>query len=122
MTWTYHQSSGCIASDSGAIAGVGYSGKGISKNLPSAQSVEGLGPIPEGCYTIEEPIDSPVHGPLAMHLLPDPENEMFGRSLFMVHGDSKTDPGNASEGCIILPRSVREAIWQSGDRALKVIA
>jgi len=122
MTWTYHQSSGCITSDSGAIEGAGYSGKGTSKNLPTAQSLSCLGPIPEGYYTIEPPIDSPMHGPFAMHLVPDPVNEMFGRSAFLIHGDSRVDPGNASEGCVILPRDIREKIWASGDRALRVVA
>lgn len=121
MTWTWHITSGCIEADSGAIEGAGYSGKGPYKNLATAQAIASHGPIPEGCYTIEPPIDSPTHGPFAMHLTPDPANEMFGRSAFLIHGDSKSDPGNASEGCIILDRSAREKIWQSGDRDLKVV-
>jgi hypothetical protein len=99
----------------------GYSGAGDGKNNPAKQEVQCVGPIPVGTYTIEAPIDTKTHGPYAMHLTPDPKNEMFGRSAFMIHGDSVVHPGTASEGCIILPRAVREQIWASGDRTLEVI-
>jgi hypothetical protein len=39
-----------------------------------------------------------------------------------MHGDSKEHPGCASEGCVILPRTVREQVWSSGDHDLKVVA
>jgi hypothetical protein len=39
-----------------------------------------------------------------------------------MHGDSKEHPGCASQGCIILPRPVREQVWHSGDRELEVRA
>ena len=45
-----------------------------------------------------------------------------GRSGLLMHGDSKEHPGSASHGCVILPRSVREEVWQSGDRDLEVVA
>jgi hypothetical protein len=54
-------------------------------------------------------------------LNPDPENDMHGRGGFLIPGDSKSDPGNASKGCIILPRKYREQIWESGDRTLVVV-
>jgi hypothetical protein len=47
---------------------------------------------------------------------------MFGRSGFLMHGDNIRLPGTASEGCIILPRDLREAIWNSADHTLEVIA
>lgn len=122
MTWTWHITSGCIEADSGAIEGAGYSGKGEWKNLPTAQALKDCGPIVEGFYTIEAPIYSPTHGPFAMHLTPDPANDMLGRSAFMIHGDSVLEAGSASQGCIILDRATREKIWQSGDRVLRVVA
>ena len=39
-----------------------------------------------------------------------------------MHGDSKEHPGCASHRCVILPRTVREQVWNSGDRELEVIA
>jgi len=120
-TWTYVQESGVMIDPMGKLLAKGYSGLGLAKNDPAAQHVPNMGPIPCGKYTIEAPIDSPSHGPYAMHLVPDPENEMFGRSAFMIHGDSLHAPGSASEGCIIMPRAAREAIWQSGDHRLEVI-
>jgi hypothetical protein len=44
----------------------------------------------------------------------------LGRSLFRIHGDNAQN--DASHGCVILPRNIRELIWNSGDRALTVIA
>lgn len=45
---------------------------------------------------------------------------MCGRSGFLIHGDSIAHTGQASHGCIILPRSVREQIAASGDDELEV--
>lgn len=104
----------------GKVIAVGYSGLGVAKNDPAAQHVPNMGPIPVGKYTIMPPINSPKHGPYAMHLEPFADDEMFNRSQFMIHGDNATH--SASEGCIILPRGTRETIWQSGDHQLEVIA
>ena len=57
-----------------------------------------------------------------MHLWPDAANQMFGRGDFLLHGDSIEHPGCASKGCIIMPRDVRQQVWQSGDRELQVFA
>jgi len=70
---------------------------------------------------IEEPFNSPTHGPYAMHLTPDPTNMMYGRSEFMMHGNSLEHPGAASEGCVIMPRPTRELVWSSGDHRLLVV-
>ncbi len=45
----------------------------------------------------------------------------LGRTSFQIHGDSINAPGEASSGCIIMPRMVRERIWRSNDRLLKVV-
>ena len=122
MAWTYKQLSGWLLDKSGKLVGIGYSGSPAGKNNPSMQEVSCVGPIPCGLYTIEQPINSPTHGPFAMPLVPDPINEMYGRSAFLIHGDSLEHPGVASEGCIILNRTFREAIWSSGDHRLAVIS
>ena len=101
----------------------GYSGaEPNGKNNPLAQSLTDVGPIPQGTYTVEEPVDTIEHGPYALALTPDPANEMFGRAGFLMHGDSFTHPGNASEGCIILPLFARNRVWESGDHVLEVVA
>jgi hypothetical protein len=46
---------------------------------------------------------------------------MFGRSAFFIHGDSRTRPGTASNGCIILSRPTRTAIDRSDDKVLVVV-
>jgi hypothetical protein len=47
---------------------------------------------------------------------------MFGRDGFLIHGDSVEHPGTASHGCIIMSRAIREAIAQSDDHELNVVA
>ena len=123
MNWTYQQSTGAIADPSGSPSGTGYSGADGCKNDPAAQDQSCRGPIPAGDYDIDlTPFDSPAHGPFVLRLTPDPENEMFGRSGFLIHGDSAAHPGKASEGCIILARSIRETISASGVNRLTVIS
>jgi len=100
----------------------GYCGKGSCKDNPAAESVVNEGPIPVGWYTIQAPVDTDEHGPYVLWLTPDPTNVMYGRSGFGIHGDSIDDPGSASEGCIILDRNEREAIWGSGDNRLEVVS
>jgi hypothetical protein len=59
---------------------------------------------------------------VVMRLTPDPTNEMFGRSAFLIHGDSIKAPGTASEGCIIQSNPVRTLVSKSSNRRLQVIA
>lgn len=119
--WIYAQASGALVYN-GEVEGYGYSGGGEGKNNPDMQNVIGVGPIPCGVYAIGEPENTIDHGPFAMPLIPDAANQMFGRSGFMMHGDSIAHPGEASEGCIIMPRDVRNQVWNSGDRGLTVVA
>jgi hypothetical protein len=121
MAWTFEQGTGRLLSQDGSLLTTGYSGAVGYKNNPRMQDVKGKGPIPQGTYTIEAPRDTPDHGPEAMPLAPDSENEMFGRLGFWIHGDSMHAPGTASEGCVILPRFARERVWQSGDHTLRVV-
>jgi hypothetical protein len=120
--WKYRQSTGELFDAADELAATGYSGSPEGKNDPDKQSTPDVGPIPRGTYTIGEPFSSSLHGPFAMEMQPDPTNEMFGRSGFLMHGDSLEHPGCASEGCIIMPRDVREQkVWNSGDHRLEVV-
>jgi hypothetical protein len=87
------------------------------------EKVHNLGPIPQGEWTIVgPPINTQEHGPYVLKLEPGAKTTTFGRSGFLMHGDSKKSPGSASQGCVILPRTVREQVWKSGDRDLEVVA
>jgi len=119
--WTYAQKTGDLLRN-GQRVGTGYSGFDNGKNNPSMQAVADLGPIPQGDWTIAgPPINTPTHGPFVLRLEPANGTNLFGRSGFLMHGDSIENPGTASHGCIIMPRSIREHVWQSGDTALHVV-
>ena len=120
--WTYVQKTGALVRD-GAIVGTGYSGFGEGKNNPEMQSVADVGPIPCGGWEIVgPPANTAEHGPYVLRLEPAEGMNTFGRSGFLMHGDSIDAPGCASRGCVILPRVVREQVWASGDRELQVVA
>lgn len=118
--WFYSQSTGVLQHDD-EIVSCGYSGKGECKNDPDEQVKHNQGPIPRGKYRMQPPQDTPAHGPFVIGLAPDMSNQMFGRSGFLIHGDSVARPGEASEGCIILDRAARTRLWSSGDHDLEVI-
>jgi hypothetical protein len=122
--WSYIQDSGSLytSQHTGRIAS-GYSGYGSGRNNPELQWEPSIGPIPVGMYTIESPVDTVTHGPFVLPLTPDPTNVMWGRSSFLIHGDRIENAGQylASHGCIILPRPIREQLWNSGDHILNVI-
>ena len=123
--WTYEQVTGALRDNDGEVADQGYSGAGDGKNDPDKQDEHEIGPIPQGTYTIGQPefVNTPgPHGPFVLPLTPDPGDEMFGRSGFLMHGDSKEHPGAASKGCIIMKRTTREQVWNSGDHRLQVVS
>ena len=118
--WTYRQSSGELLKDGRFIA-QGYSGHGAGKNNPACQSVRDVGPIPCGAWEIVSLTTGMTpHGPYVLHLEPCNGTQTFGRAGFLMHGDSLKHPGEASEGCVIMQRWVRERVWLSEDRALTV--
>jgi hypothetical protein len=124
--WIFESSTGKLYDPLGNIAGNGYAGgdcglhpEGI--NNPNLQDQHNIGPTPEGLYTIGTPVEGTHLGPFAMPLTPDANNNMFGRSGFYMHGDTNPS-GHASDGCIIMPRTVRNAVWASSDHRLQVIA
>lgn len=124
--WTYDQSSGRLFRD-GKFFSPGYSGKGRGKNNPALQGVRGVGPIPRGKWRLVSIYDSKNVGPrtIRLHAVDatpgDDRHDATGRTAFRIHGDSIRAPGTASRGCIILPRTVRVAMWSSGDHDLEVV-
>ena len=122
FAWTYFQQTGELQHD-GQHVTTGYSGAGTGKNNPAMESVPNVGPIPRGDWTITgPPASTNDHGPYVLRLTPAPNTETFGRSGFLIHGDSKQSPGSASQGCVVVPRAAREEIWNSGDRDLTVVS
>jgi Protein of unknown function (DUF2778) len=120
--WTYEIATGQMLDQNGARLAIGYSGSGIGKNNTLYQHVPDVGPIPMGSYEIGPPANSAELGPHVMELTPAPLNEMYGRNGFFIHGDSISDPGSASDGCIVLPLAARQAISASGDNELEVVS
>ncbi len=114
----YGQSTGILKhseSSTLTVIGTGYAGGDCGHNPggvnnPALQSVPQVGPLPQGVYTIEEPIDHPKLGPCAMRLTPGTDNEMFGRSGFFIHGDNSNGDRSASEGCMIMGPLIRHEI------------
>lgn len=109
------------------LLGTGYAGHGAGVNNAAMQSVHNTGPLPQGTYRIDPPVDTATRGPYVMWLTPDPANEMFGRSGFGIHADEVANPGKrlASTGCIVMSNSARMAIWntaEADDRQLRVTA
>src|SRR5580692_4900700 len=110
---TYSQSSGQMHDASGTLLGTGYAGHSAGVNNPALQAIPNTGPLPQGIYTINPPVDTTTHGPYVMWLTPDPANQMFGRSAFGIHADEIANPGKhlASTGCIVMSNQARIAIW-----------
>ena len=118
MTWGYQQSTGYITYN-GTLQSIGYSGTGTGRNNPASQEIHDVGPIPQGTYTIGQSYDDPGgKGPCVMPLIPDPADNMFGRSGFLIHGNNIQN--DASHGCIIAAPAIRRLISESDDRILIV--
>lgn len=123
--WTWHQAAGELRHN-GKLVSRGYSGKGRGKNNPSMQHMQAMGPIPRGDWKLIDVYNSKRVGPFAITVhaadgTADDRHDETGRSAFRIHGDSIKAPGTASMGCIILPRAIREQMWRSGDRDLRVV-
>jgi len=126
--WQYSQKSGNLEFSGSPVVGAvatGYSGAGTLKNNPDMQCVSDLGPIPRGEYEIGDPLDLNVDGhtiSYALPLRPQAGTDTCNRTGFYIHGDSRTFPGSASAGCIILPLDVRKKIAESNDKVLRVVS
>ena len=120
--WAYEQKTGALLHD-GELVEKGYSGFDEGKNNPSMQALHDVGPIPSGEWKVSgPPTTTAEHGPFVLKLTPSNNTNTFGRAGFLMHGDSLHAPGCASKGCIILSRTTREQVWNSGDWDLDVVA
>lgn len=119
--WVYFQKSGAIHNTKDIVNAprfIGYSGVKPYQNDPDSQCFKDLGPIPRGLYRMTGLKQDPTK--FSIILTPDKNNEMCGRANFLIHGDSVSFPGWASQGCIILMAAERELMWSSGDMELEV--
>jgi hypothetical protein len=122
MTWNYVQKTGALSHDGTHVA-TGYSGNTTGLNNPDEDDSIGIGPVPRGDYTIGPPHRPVDHlGTLALPLYPAATNAMHGRCGFFIHGDNPKMNHTASNGCIILAHTARQAIVRSRDTRLVVIA
>jgi hypothetical protein len=124
MPWEYSQSTGelyQIQNGQRVRVGTGYSGINAGLNNPAMENTPNTGPIPRGTWRIGNPRRSPNTGPHVLDLSPIGHNA-HNRTNFQIHGDNRTpQPNDASNGCVILPRNIRERISNSGDTILTVI-
>ena len=119
MPWRYTQATGELHNPQGDLVATGYSGHGEGVNNPAMERVECVGPIPRGEWMVGQAYQHARLGPVTMNLAMM-SGDAFGRTLFRIHGDTGRGDRSASEGCIILPRSVRVAIDASDDGVLVV--
>jgi RHS repeat-associated protein len=123
LAWEFNQSTGQL-SHNGIPIGSGYAGHGAGVNNPTMQGVGGVGPLPQGSYTIGPQqlniTNSGTRLPGSMRLTPVPGNQMFDRSGFLIHGDNSRHNQSASEGCIVANKYLRDQIGSSGDNILEV--
>lgn len=131
--WQYVQDTGGMYTPSGSLLkplgyagawdGVNAGGPSDSRNKPDLQCVKDRGPIPRGTYTIGTEYKDPQRGPITMALDPDAGNNMCSpkRDLFRIHGDKIGAEGQASDGCIIMGKTIRQTISASADRRLRVV-
>lgn len=120
MPWIYQQSTGRLSHD-GHVVATGYAGTGQGRNNPAMQARASTGPLPRGTYRIGAPFRHPHAGNYTLRLTPERGTNMYGRSGMLIHGDSARHPGEASNGCIIMPLNARQQIWGSGDHEVTVI-
>ena len=125
QNWTYEQSTGKLYDPYGDLVATGYAGGNCGKNPEginnhAMQNVKMIGPLPCGLYRMTDVVLKSQLGPFAIRLIPDSKNEMFGRSGFFCHGD-KFPSLAASEGCIIMPRGIRELMWKSECHDIRVV-
>jgi hypothetical protein len=100
-----------------------YSGNGTRKNKPASQCVRDHGPIPRGKYKLGKIGSHPKLGTNVIKLTPEDTTVMCGRSNFYIHGDKKSPApqGNASEGCIVTPLSIRLMISKEKITEMEVV-
>jgi|SRR6185312_7592092 len=128
--FTFSTTTGQLFNGSQYLA-TGYSGFGAGKLNPEMENVANVGPLPRGTYTMEIikgedglPCDYEGKKKPVIRLVPSSTNEMFGRAGFLMHGDSISDPGTASHGCVIEDHGTREVVANAiteGNNTLEVV-
>ena len=100
-----------------------YAGRLDAKNKPDQDHRKNRGPLPRGFYRIGRPFNHATCGRYVLRLTPEPGNQMHGRDGFLIHGASRNPArtGQESEGCIIAPLEVRQAIVKAGFIRLEVV-
>jgi len=130
LYWQYSQSTGqliYVNNQTGATTtiGTGYSGNGAGLNNPNMQNAPNVGPIPQGDWTIGTQRNNTTNSghnlPASMRLTPQTATNTFNRDGFLIHGDNDSGNQSASEGCVILNRTIRNRIGNSGDNTLRVV-
>jgi hypothetical protein len=119
--WTYQHSSVELSDATAERLAIGYSGSPAGENDPNKQDVSCVGPIPRRTYTISQPFSSSEH--VALGDAPGArrrERDVWSKRIPSARRFDRS-PGCASEGCIIMPRPVREKVWDSGDHRLSVV-
>jgi len=125
--WYYEVTTGKLYNKDGRCVDYGYSGgaggdKPEAVNNPEFQNVKGVGPLPNGIYTMSELVPHhPRVGAYAILLEPNPANQMFGRDQFFIHGDNQHLNHSASDGCIILQYKTRVVLWEGSDHVICVL-
>lgn len=113
-------SSGLVSQDAACI-GSAYSGAPGHVNNPADVALKAQGPIPPGIYHIGAPINDPQLGIFCLPLTPAPQNVMYGRGGFFVHGDNASKPPqSSSEGCIVTDHATRVLISRDPDELIEV--
>ena len=127
MSWIYEISTGRLYPPGQPYIATGYSGGNCGKNPdgvnnPALCDTHCIGPIPTGMYRHGLVVDHSSLGNYAIPLLPFEANEMYGRSGFFMHGDNPAMNKSASEGCIIMPYTIRQKFYNSTINILEVVA
>ena len=121
MAWTFEIPTGKYYDPQGNYISTGYAGHGVGVDNIADEDIPDEGPIPEGTYQMGPWFNDPEKGPIVCHLTPEPGVNDYGRSSFMVHGDSIKNPGQASLGCAVADHATRLAMSQSEDQILSVV-
>ena len=127
MNWIFEISTGRLFPPNLPYCATGYSGGNCGKNPdgvnnPAMCRVHNIGPIPPGMYMHGLAVDHSQLGNFAIPLLPFDANEMWGRTGFFMHGDNSAMNKSASDGCIVMPLTIRQRFYLSTDHVLEVVA
>ncbi len=129
LCWVYEQSTGRLFRagnnpSATTFVGEGYAGNGLGLNNAELEIIQNRGPLPRGRYTIGRQgtivTQRGTELQSSMRLIPDRENWMYDRAGFLIHGGNM-QTRQSSNGCIVMPKSIRDQIGASGDACLKVV-